>query len=197
IFENWEGAEKPAAQKVELLEKATQRDPNFALAYCELAKAQIELGDLSPELESEKHFELAKKAADTALRLRPDLPEPHLALARYYWYTAYRVAPAEQVITREAASSKSEHPRLQRRRAEVKLAQGDPVAAQALLEQIPLDFNPVPYIWGTRFKAALYLRDYDAAGRVIAMTPPKGLSELAVFDGPPEWAYAQVARARG
>jgi len=274
IFENWEGAEKPAAQKVELLEKATQRDPNFALAYCELAKAQIELGDLSQELESEKHFELAKKAADTALRLRPDLPEPHLALARYYWYTAYRVAPAEQVsryerardeltivrrnlpnnpealflgamvgrhqnrweasladlkraseldpqntevayhlwdiyfemrrysdaeqlITREAASSKSEHPSLQRRRAEIKLAQGDPVAAQALLEQIPLDFNPVPYIWGTRFKAALYLRDYDAAGRVIAMTPPKGLSELAVFDGPPEWAYAQVARARG
>ena len=84
-----------------------------------------------------------------------------------------------------------------RRRAEIKLAQGDPVAAQALLEQIPLDFNPVPYIWGTRFKAALYLRDYDAASRLIAMTPPQGLSELAVFDGPPEWAYAQVARARG
>jgi TolB-like protein/Tfp pilus assembly protein PilF len=272
IFENWEGAEKPAAQRVELLEKATQRDPNFALAYCELAKAQIELGDLSPELESEKHFELAKKAADTALRLRPDLPEPHLALARYYWYTAGRVAPAEavsryerardeltivrrnlpnnpealflgamvgrhqnrwdasladlkraseldpqnteiayhlwdiyfemrrysdaeQLTKREEASSKPD-PSFKRRRAEMKLAQGDPVAAQALLEQIPLDFNPVPYIWGTRFKAALYLRDYDAAGR-FAMAPAKGASELAVFDGPSEWAYAQVARARG
>ena len=30
-------------------------------------------------------FELAKKAAETALRLRPDLAEGHLALARYYW----------------------------------------------------------------------------------------------------------------
>src|SRR5205814_9586190 len=39
IWDNWEGAEKSATQKVELLEKATQRDPNFALAYCALAKA--------------------------------------------------------------------------------------------------------------------------------------------------------------
>src|SRR5437870_3045700 len=71
IYGNWEGAEneKAANQKVELLEKATQRDPNFALAYCELAKAQLDLGN----------FELAKKAAETGLRLRPDLAEGHLA----------------------------------------------------------------------------------------------------------------------
>src|SRR5438445_2008781 len=77
IYGNWEGAEneKAANQKVELLEKAIQRDPNFVLAYCELAKAQLDLGNV----------ELAKKAAETALRLRPDLAEPHLALARYYW----------------------------------------------------------------------------------------------------------------
>ena len=44
IYSNWEGAEneKAAKQKVELLEKATQRDPNFALAYCALAKAQLD-----------------------------------------------------------------------------------------------------------------------------------------------------------
>jgi Flp pilus assembly protein TadD len=77
IYGNWEGAEneKAAKQKVELLEKATQRDPNFALAYCALAKAQLDV----------ENFELAKKAAETALRLRPDLAEPHLALARYCW----------------------------------------------------------------------------------------------------------------
>src|SRR5213595_711012 len=69
IYTNWEGAEneKAANQKVELLEKATQRDPNFALAYCELAKAQMDV----------EKFELAKKAAETALRLRSDLVEPH------------------------------------------------------------------------------------------------------------------------
>ena len=45
IYSNWEGAEneKAAKQKVELLEKAAQRDPNFALAYCALAKAQLDV----------------------------------------------------------------------------------------------------------------------------------------------------------
>ena len=57
--------------------------------------------------------------------------------------------------------------------SEIKLAQGDPVAAQSLLEQVPLDFSPAREIWGTRFTAALYLRDYDAANRVIAATPAK------------------------
>ena len=55
----------------------------------------------------------------------------------------------------------------------MKLAQGDPVAAQSLLEQVPLDYSPGEWIWDTRFKAALYLRDYDAANRVIAATPAK------------------------
>src|SRR5437762_8484419 len=95
IYGNWEGAEneKAANQKVELLEKATQRDPNFALAYCELAKAQL---DLFSDIDR-KPIELAKKAAETALRLRPDLAEPHLALARYYWFTGPFVDSAEAV----------------------------------------------------------------------------------------------------
>ena len=81
--DNWEGAEKNGGQKVELLEKAVQRDPNFALAYCELAKTHVVLGD--DEAEHRKHLELAKTAAETAVRVRPDLAEAHLALARYYF----------------------------------------------------------------------------------------------------------------
>src|SRR5205814_2978925 len=34
FWDDWEGAEKSLNRKVELLGKATQRDPNFALAYC-------------------------------------------------------------------------------------------------------------------------------------------------------------------
>jgi TolB-like protein/predicted Zn-dependent protease len=273
IYENWEGAEKPAAQRVELLEKATQRDPDFVLAYCELAKAQIELGDLGNERELGKHLDLAKKAAETALRLRADLAEPHLALARYYWFTAPFVDPAAAVshyerardeltvvrqklpnnpeafflgavvgrhqnrwdasladlkkaseldprnkeiafrlwltyfemrrysdcetLALQTANGKREDPSFKQHMAEINLAQGDPVGAQSLLEQVPLDFNPTPYIWGTRFRAALYLRDYDAASQILAMTPPKWASNFATFDGPLKWASAQVARARG
>src|SRR5262249_2243371 len=107
-----------------------------------------------------------------------------------------RYSDAEQLTTRKTASSKAEDPFIKRHLAEIKLAQGDPVAAQALLELIPLDFNPAPYIWGTRFKAALYLRDYDASSHVLAM-PPSKWSSHQMFDGPSEWAQGQIARARG
>jgi serine/threonine protein kinase len=249
-------------QRVELLEKATQRDPSFALAYCDLAKAQIDLQDNTVD-PGQKYLESAKKAAEAAVRLRPDLSEPHLALAYYYawvgagtndydqaseelaiarrmlpnnaetlaieakigrhqnrwdaslanlqkaneldplngeilyrlwqiYFEMRRYSEAEQLLLKEAAISKTEDSWIKALLAELKLAQGDPVAAQSLLEQIPLDFNPTADIWDTRFNAALYLRDYDAANRMIAAAP----TEHGLFDGP-DWAYGQVARARG
>ena len=268
IYGNWQIAEnaKAADQKVELLEKATQRDPNFVLAYCQLAKAQMEIGN----------FELAKKAAETALRLRPDLAEGHLALARYYWLApdsilgidreaaydrardelaivrrklpnnveallieatvgrhqnrwdaslanlqkaseldpsngevAYRLeqiyfemrrySELEQFINKQAASG---GPRV----GEVedpfnwlptmKLAQGDPVAAQSLLEQLPPEYSPGEWTWDARFKTALYLRDYDAASR-IAANPPGDADNALAGGGSSSWDYGLVARARG
>ena len=260
VHTNWEGAEneKAANQKVELFEKATQRDPNFILAYCALAKAHMDVGN----------FELAKKAADTALRLRPDLPEPHLALARYYWLAAGSVigvdeeasldqARDEVAIVRRMSPNNVEAllidatvGRLQNRwdaslanlqkaseldpsngevayRLEqiyfemrhyseleqfirkgaarrgplgplddpfnwlpmMQLALGEPVQAESLLEQVPPEYSPGSWIWDVRFKAALYLRDYDAANRVIAATPAEFADQ--------NWAYGQIARARG
>jgi serine/threonine protein kinase/TolB-like protein/Flp pilus assembly protein TadD len=258
IWNDWEGADKSRDRKVELLEKATQRDPNFALAYCALAKAQTDLfsGD-------RKRLELAKKAALAALRVRPDLAEAHLELARYYFYAgdfdragdeltiARRTLPnnAEALkigaqidrrqnrwdaslakfqkaseldprnievawhlgqiyfymrryreleqFMKENAARPLEGPLTQLVLAEVKLAQGDPVAAQALLEQVPLDFSPTSEIWDTRFKVALYPRDYDAAIRVIAATPTKWANDAFNGQRPESWADGQIARARG
>jgi len=268
IYSNWEGAEneKAAKQKVELLEKATQRDSNFALAYCALAKAQFDL----------ENFELAKKAAETALRLRPDLAEGHLALARYYWLApdsilgvdreaaydrardelaivrrmlpnnaeallidatigrhqnrwdaslanlqraseldpsngevAYRLeqiyfemrrySELEQFIKKQAASGGPRTAPLEdpfNWLPMMKLAQGDPVAAQSLLDQVPPEYDPGGWIWDVRFKAALYLRDYDAANRVIAATPANSAGTGSGETGS-DWAYGQVARVRG
>ncbi len=265
-WSNWEGDEKNLNEKVELLEKATQRDPNFALAYCELAKTQV---DLSHVTQDNKYLELAKKAAETALRLRPDLGEAHLELARYYFYAGVftndydrareelaivrrklpnnaealmiegrigrhenrwdaslanlqkaseldprnsdvawylgqiyfemrRYSELEQLRTKQAASGILESPLIQSFLANIKLAQGDPVAAQSLLEQLPPDYSPGFWIWETRFKTALYLRDYDAANRVIAAAPAKWADFAFDADhGSDRWAYGQVARARG
>jgi TolB-like protein/thioredoxin-like negative regulator of GroEL len=257
-WNDWEGAEKSLNRKVELLEKATQRDPNFALAYCALAKTQCDLflatgAELSDV--SRTRLGLAKKAADAALRVRPDLGEAHIELARYYFcaddldrardeltitrrklpnnsealYIAARIDrrqnrwddslanfqkageldprnteaafwcrdtyfemrrynELEQLLAKNAADGTLQDPWTELWLAMIKLAKGDPVAAQALLAQVPLDFSPTQWIWETRFNAALYLRDYDAANRVIAATPASNVDES--FEG-------QVARARG
>ncbi len=50
---------------------------------CALAKVQ---DDFFVAAGDHTHLELAKKAVDTALRLRPDLGETHRELARYYFY---------------------------------------------------------------------------------------------------------------
>jgi tetratricopeptide (TPR) repeat protein len=106
-----------------------------------------------------------------------------------------RYSEMEQLIPKGAASGITENPYTKMLLARIKLAQGDPVAAQSLLEQVPLEFSPFVEIWGTRFRAALYLRDYDAANRVIAATPAKWAD--SGFEGPSGWTYGQVARARG
>jgi serine/threonine-protein kinase len=252
----WEGADKILNREVELLEKATQRDPNFALAYCSLAKTQCDLFSVTEaSLLPQTHLDLAKKAADTALRVRPDLGEAHLELARYYFYAgdfdrardelviARRTLPNdseglfiaaridrrqnrwddalanfrkakeldprnseaafgcrdtyrdtrrynefEQLVTKDAASGLLRDPWTQLWLAEVKFDEGDPVAAQSLLEQVPLDFSPIQVVWEIRSKAALYLRDYDAADRVIAAIPAKFADR---------WPDGLVAVARG
>src|SRR5206468_6656796 len=230
---DWDGEEKPLNREVELLEKATQRDPSFALAYCALAKTQCDLFSVTgaglTDL-SRTHLGLAKKAAEAALRVRPDLGEAHLELARYYFYAgiltdtgdfdrardeliiARRMLPnnseaifiaaridrrqnrwddalanfrkaseldsrnseiavyrwgayqdmrrykeLEQLFAKDAASGTLQDPWTQLWLAELKLAEGDPVAAQALLAQVPLEFSPIERIWEIRFTAALYL----------------------------------------
>jgi serine/threonine protein kinase len=261
VYGNWEGAEKSAKRKLELLEKATQRDPNFALAYCALAKTHA---DLFGGTHVANHLELAKKMAEAALRVRPDLGEAHLELARYYFYVrdfdrahdemtiarrnlpnnseALRVAASidkcqnrwdaaaanlekaneldprnveiawslgqiyfqmrryyemEQLMTNKAAGGTLEDPWLKQVLADIKLAQGDPVAAQSLLEEVPLEFNPTPQIWEIRFAAALYLRDYDAANRLIAAAPAELVDIVFGVPAPKSWAEGLVARARG
>lgn len=108
-----------------------------------------------------------------------------------------RYSKCEQLIKKDAVNGISENPWNQKLLADLKLAQGEPVAAQSLLQQVPLDFSPAGYIWDTRFKTALYLRDYDAVNRVIAATPAKFVGD--VFDGQPlqSWADRQIASARG
>jgi tetratricopeptide (TPR) repeat protein len=66
----------------DLLEKATALDPSFALAFAKLSEVETILDSWFDPAPGRR--EKARAAADQAIRLQPDLPETHLALARYY-----------------------------------------------------------------------------------------------------------------
>jgi serine/threonine protein kinase/tetratricopeptide (TPR) repeat protein len=93
------GKEPPISQAVELLNQAIARDPVFLLAYCRLAEAHDTLYfwrfDHTPA-----RLALAEAAIDSAVRLKSDSADAHLALARHlYWgYLDYDQARDELAI---------------------------------------------------------------------------------------------------
>jgi tetratricopeptide (TPR) repeat protein len=115
------------------------------------------------------------------------------------YFEMRRYSEYEQLLTKDAAKG---DPWSEYLLATIKLAQGDAAAAQSLLDKVPLDFSPTEDLWGTRFDAALYLRDYDAASRVIAATSGKWAEdavaegELALARGDKQKALAAFAAAR-
>jgi TolB-like protein len=88
-------------QGVELLNEAVVRDPAFLVAWCELATAH-DLIYFSGTDHTPARLTLAENAVNTALRLRPDSGEAHLAFAQHlYWgYLDYERARAELEIAR-------------------------------------------------------------------------------------------------
>ena len=93
----------------DLLTKAVAHDPNFFLAYCQLAFVHnlIYNGDTWVHHRETDHtparLALAKSAIDSAFRLRPDSGEAHLALAwhRYWGYSDYDGARAELALAQQ------------------------------------------------------------------------------------------------
>ena len=78
------GAIPNLTQKVSHLSEVVQRDPAFALAYCELAKAHFDIEDV---VRDGAHLILGKAAVETALQLHPGLGLAYRELARYSLFT--------------------------------------------------------------------------------------------------------------
>src|SRR5438445_71317 len=86
---------------LQLLQEAIKRDENFVSAYCLAARANdlLFFFDLDPTPE---RITLAETAVNTALRLRPDLAEAHLARADFLFrcHRDYDGALAELAVAR-------------------------------------------------------------------------------------------------
>jgi tetratricopeptide (TPR) repeat protein len=70
---------------ITLLERAIELDPDFARAYAALSIAHSRMYFARFDHTSER-LDKAKKAVETAFRLRKDLPEVHVALGYYYYW---------------------------------------------------------------------------------------------------------------
>jgi serine/threonine protein kinase/tetratricopeptide (TPR) repeat protein len=102
-----EALERPLREAVNLLERAVELDPNFALAYCASAIAHdfiYMLYEHTPERRA-----LADAALNKALRLRRDLPEVHLTYAKHlHWaYSDYEAARIQLAVARSGLPNDS------------------------------------------------------------------------------------------
>ena len=162
--------EKSLSEAVDLLNKAVARDPNFFLAYCQLAFAHDLIGD-TPE-----RLALAKSAIDSAFRLRPDSGEAHLALAWHlYWgYLDYDRARAELALAQQSLPN---NPRVYELAGSMDRSQRRWVDATHNLERAcELDPRNHPYLinLGSMY---LWLHDYDQhtkiMDRIVALHPER------------------------
>src|SRR5437667_4074119 len=163
------------SEAVEFLNKAVARDPNFFLAFCQLAYVH----DLVYQQEidhSSARLALAKLAIDSAFRLRPDSGEAHLALGWHlYWgYSDYDRARAELAL---AQLSLPNNARVYELAGFIDQSQGRWADATHNLERAcELDPRNIPYLIAL---ATTYLRlhDYDQMARVmdriIALVPDR------------------------
>ena len=96
------------SEAVSLLNKAIERDPNFALAYYQLAHAHDQLY-FSGIDHTAQRLALADAAIQSLTRLRPDSGEAHLALAKHlYWgYFDYDRARRELDLAKKSLPNES------------------------------------------------------------------------------------------
>jgi TolB-like protein/Flp pilus assembly protein TadD len=161
-------AEKALSEAVDLLNKAVARDPNFLLAYCQLAFAHDLMGDTPARLA------LAKAAIDSAFRLRPDSGEAHLALGWHlYWgYSDYDRARAELALAQQSLPN---NPRVYYLAGRMDRSQGRWADAIRNLERAcDLDPRNLPYLiyFGATYA---WLHDYQQwtkiMDRIVALYP--------------------------
>ena len=95
--------EKALSEAVDLLNKAVARDPNFFLAYCQLAFVHDLIYQQGTD-HTPARLALAQSAIDSAFRLKPDSGEAHLALGWHlYWgYSDYDRARAELALAQQS-----------------------------------------------------------------------------------------------
>ena len=165
--------EKSLLEAVDLLNKAVARDPNFLLAYCQLAFAHD--GVYQDEIDhTPARLALAQSAIDSAFRLRPDSGEAHLALGfhLYAGYSDYDRARSEVALAQQSLPN---NPRAYELAGKIDRRSGHWADATHNLERASeLDPRNLPYLillGGTYYELHDYEQWAKALDRVLALHP--------------------------
>lgn len=170
----------PAAARQ--FERATEEDPQFALALAYLAITHIHMYWTMDHTDGRR--DLAHAAATRALELEPDLPEAHLAMAwyRYQGHLDYEAALRELDIAEEDMPGDAE---LLFARGAIYRRMGRWQQAIAAWEQA-IEFDPRnPNLLRQHASSFLVLRQYARAAEYLDR----------VLDIAPDGVQAQLSRA--
>ena len=170
----------PYYTMVRLLQEATQLDPNFFAAWEQLAIADDSLYAMKADYSPGRRAQ-AESAIETALRLRPDLPDVHLEMAIHLYSTDrdFRRARAEAEI--------GTHSKKQAVRGYILIGDFDSCLGQwqdALKSyQKAYEVNPKVHTM-LEDPVLLYQRHraYDDARRVLEQAAATGSSSLSVVE---------------
>lgn len=164
---------------VQLYSEAIKLDPNFALAYAHLASTYAEIFHFHEPLPAWK--EKAEQAAQTALRLEPNLSEAHFALGQYaYWLDGdYERALAEFAQAQELAPNNATIGRLI---AAIKRRQGHWAEALAAYRRIqaldPQNPNLIREVMLTCTAMRLWPEAAEAAARLREIAPDSVVARI-------------------
>jgi eukaryotic-like serine/threonine-protein kinase len=156
---SWSRPDVEAA--VQMYEKAVETDPEYALAYARLAQAHTWVHQLRYDL-SEDRLVAAKRAADRAVALDPELSAARVALGLYYYWgrSNYERAIQEFTIAQDLQPSNAE---VSRQIANVQRRQGRFSDAIANYRKAA-DLDPRSHqTWFNLGETLLFIRDYAAA----------------------------------
>jgi TolB-like protein/Tfp pilus assembly protein PilF len=156
--------EKSLSEAVDLLNKAVARDPNFLLAYCQLAFAHDMV--YADEIDhTPARLALAQSAIDSAFRLRPDSGEAHLALGWHLQYSEYDRARAELALAQQSLPN---DPRVYELAGKIDRRQGRWADATHNLQRASeLDPRNLPYLLNLGATYNLWLHDYEQSAKVM------------------------------
>jgi serine/threonine protein kinase/Tfp pilus assembly protein PilF len=170
---------QPLLDAISLLERAVQLDPQFALAYCALTEAQDRFYSYCERTTQRRA--LGDDTINTALRLRPDLPEARHAYGAHLLvtYRDYARARAQLAIARHDLPNNSQVIASQ---AFVEARQGNfEKAIQGLEEAInidPLDAGLAGELGFTLFCARQFRAVERAYDQAIAFFPDNYLLKV-------------------